>query len=45
MSAIQIKALTKVFSGRRGEVEALGGVELSVADREFVSVVGASGCG
>ncbi len=45
MSAIQIKALTKVFSGRRGEVQALGGVDLSLADREFVSVVGASGCG
>ena len=38
---IRIERLTKQF----GVVTALGGVDLSVAENEFVSVVGASGCG
>jgi NitT/TauT family transport system ATP-binding protein len=43
---VEIKAVRKIFSGNRGEeVEALAGVDLTVADNEFVSIVGPSGCG
>jgi NitT/TauT family transport system ATP-binding protein len=43
---IDIQMLEKRFSTRSGEpVVALAGVNLSVADGEFVSVVGPSGCG
>jgi NitT/TauT family transport system ATP-binding protein len=43
---IEIAALDKRFASRSGEaVVALSGVDLSVADGEFVSVVGPSGCG
>lgn len=43
---VEIKDVRKTFSGNRGEeVEALSGVDLTVADNEFVSIVGPSGCG
>jgi len=43
---VEIKDVRKTFSGNRGEeVEALAGVDLTVADNEFVSIVGPSGCG
>jgi NitT/TauT family transport system ATP-binding protein len=43
---INIAALDKRFASRSGEtVAALAGVDLSVAEGEFVSVVGPSGCG
>jgi len=43
---VEIKDVRKTFSGNRGEeVEALAGVDLAVADNEFVSIVGPSGCG
>lgn len=44
---ITIKDLRVVFPGRRtgGQVEALGGVSLDVADGEFLCIVGPSGCG
>jgi NitT/TauT family transport system ATP-binding protein len=35
----------KVYRSRRGEVTALQGVTLDVADGEFVSLLGPSGCG
>lgn len=40
-----IKNLRKVYSGRNGEVVALDGLDLTIAENEFVSVVGPSGCG
>jgi len=44
--AISVRDLSKVYRVRRGEaVTALDGVDLDVADGEFVSVVGPSGCG
>lgn len=43
---IRINGLGKRFSSRSGEVvTALSGVNLSIADNEFISVVGPSGCG
>lgn len=42
---VRIDQVKKVFNGRNGEVVALNGVSLDIADNEFVCVVGPSGCG
>ena len=42
MSSIQFERVEKRFGP---EVKALDGVDLEVADKEFVAIVGASGCG
>ncbi|MSX01667.1 MAG: ATP-binding cassette domain-containing protein [Actinobacteria bacterium] len=42
---LQIRGLTKVFETRREEVLALDNVDLDIADNEFVTLVGTSGCG
>lgn len=42
---VSIKGLRKVFGHGEDAVEAIGGIDLDVADGEFVSVLGASGCG
>jgi NitT/TauT family transport system ATP-binding protein len=47
-AALEISGVRKVFPGRRkgqGDVEALGGIDIALAQNEFVSIVGASGCG
>jgi NitT/TauT family transport system ATP-binding protein len=45
-SAVELVAAGKVFGGERADrVEALVGVDLSVAPQEFVSLIGPSGCG
>lgn len=44
-TAIHIAGVSKRFSTRDGIVEALGGVDLTIAEQEFVSVLGPSGCG
>jgi NitT/TauT family transport system ATP-binding protein len=42
---LAISGLGKSFSGERGSVMALEGVDLELAQNEFVSLVGTSGCG
>ena len=42
---LQARGLAKRFESREGAVTALDGLELEVADGEFVSVIGPSGCG
>lgn len=43
---IEITGLTKTFTGQDGSfVRALGGVDLTIRDNEFLTVLGPSGCG
>jgi NitT/TauT family transport system ATP-binding protein len=42
---VKVSGLTKRYETRSGAVTALDGLDLSVAEGEFVSVVGPSGCG
>ncbi len=42
---VQVTGVGRTFRGRDGAVQALAGVDLSVAPGELVAVVGASGCG
>ncbi|HYN16868.1 MAG TPA: ATP-binding cassette domain-containing protein, partial [Actinomycetes bacterium] len=42
---LQANGLAKRFESRLGGVQALDGLDLEVADGEFVSVIGPSGCG
>jgi NitT/TauT family transport system ATP-binding protein len=42
---ISISNVSKSFAGRNGVVQALTGINLDIADGEFVSVIGPSGCG
>jgi NitT/TauT family transport system ATP-binding protein len=46
VSAVEAKGVSKIFNvGRPGEVDALVGVDMTVAPGEFVSLIGPSGCG
>ena len=42
---ISIRGLRKWFDSRRGRVEALRGIDLEVAEKEFCVLLGPSGCG
>ena len=42
---LTIRALGKRFTRQNAEVEALRDIDMTIADGEFVSVLGASGCG
>jgi NitT/TauT family transport system ATP-binding protein len=45
VSAVSLRAVTKVYGGGRSAVAALDRVDLEVAPGQLVCVVGASGCG
>ncbi|MGH7209933.1 MAG: ABC transporter ATP-binding protein [Acetobacteraceae bacterium] len=45
MAGVDMKAISKRFVHKRGAVEILRDVSMSVNDGEFVSLVGRSGCG
>ena len=45
MTAVTATGVGKTFSTKEGDVVALTGVDLTVAEGEFVSLIGPSGCG
>ena len=42
---LELVSVSKTFQSRQGPIEALTDIDLSVAPREFVAIVGQSGCG
>ena len=45
MASISLKSVSKVYSGKKEQVEAVRDFNLEIDDREFVVLVGPSGCG
>lgn len=44
-AAVTVTGASKVFPSKAGDVTALDGIDLSVREGEFVSLIGPSGCG
>src|SRR4051812_31953297 len=42
---LELNGVNKIYQARQGEVHALSNVNLSIAQGEFISLVGRSGCG
>ncbi|HKY26076.1 MAG TPA: ABC transporter ATP-binding protein [Gaiella sp.] len=45
MTAIELKGVSHVFDRKGSRLHALDGINLEIADNEFVTLVGRSGCG
>jgi ABC-type nitrate/sulfonate/bicarbonate transport system ATPase subunit len=45
VARISLRRVGKTFASRHGDVAALCGITFDIADQEFVTIVGASGCG
>jgi len=45
MAAVSLDRVTKLYRSGKSEVPAVREVSLDIADREFVVLVGPSGCG
>jgi multiple sugar transport system ATP-binding protein len=45
MASISLKGVSKVYSGKKEQVEVVRDFSLEIGDREFVVLVGPSGCG
>jgi len=45
MSTVTLSSVRKVYPGSGGDVVAVNGIDLDIADGEFVVLVGPSGCG
>ena len=42
---LKLKAISKTYQSKNGEIEAIKDVSFDVKDGEFVSIIGPSGCG
>jgi NitT/TauT family transport system ATP-binding protein len=42
---IQIQGVKKIYQSKAGPIHALGPIDLTIREGEFVSIVGPSGCG
>src|SRR5258707_7126473 len=42
---VVVRGLTKVYTTDRGDLRAIGGINLEVRDREFFGIIGPTGCG
>jgi NitT/TauT family transport system ATP-binding protein len=45
VSAIELRGVSHAFESRRSRLHALEGIDVEIADNEFVTLVGRSGCG
>ena len=42
---LEVKNISKKYQGKEGEILALENVNFDVAEGEFISIIGSSGCG
>ena len=41
---LALRNIRKSFSGKQGSVDVLGGLSFDINERDFVSIIGPSGC-